>query len=134
MSLADGFLTTARYLARRNSNKPTGEDVRRCISTAYYALFHRLIDASVGRLLPTPEQQAALARSFDHGRMKAVCQAVRKQPVPPLVSAHLGGAAPEALGRLAEAFETLQQARHRADYDRTTNDDSPGRARRRRAG
>jgi hypothetical protein len=90
VSLADGFLTTAKYLARRNSNKPTGEDVRRCISTAYYALFHRLIDASVGRLLPTPEQQAALARSFDHGRMKGVCQAVRKQPVPPLVSAHLG--------------------------------------------
>jgi hypothetical protein len=120
MSLSDELLATARYLARRNNNRPTDADLRRSVSTAYYALFHRLIDAASARLVPNPGQQTALARVFDHGRMRAACEALGKKPVPPATAAALGGGAvPAALGRLAEAFVTLQQQRHAADYDRS---------------
>jgi uncharacterized protein (UPF0332 family) len=44
MRLHDELLDTARFLLRRNQNRPTQADLRRSISTAYYALFHRLID------------------------------------------------------------------------------------------
>ena len=76
------------------------------------------VDAAVTRLLPTLGQHEVLARSFEHGRMRAVCQAVRKQPLPPQVAAHLGGAAPDELKRFAEVFVVVQDLRHEADYNR----------------
>ena len=37
-----GLLTTARKLARANPRKPSQADLKRAISTAYYAVFHVL--------------------------------------------------------------------------------------------
>lgn len=51
MSLHDELLDVARYLLRRNQSRPTQADLRRSVSTAYYALFHRLIDDCVTRLV-----------------------------------------------------------------------------------
>lgn len=121
MSLHGDLLNTARYLLRRNNNRPSGADIRRSISTAYYALFHRMIDAAVVRLSSGPDQQAVLARSFEHGKMKAICQGVRKQPLPPLIATCLGGAAGAELKRFAEVFVALQDRRHDADYSRTAS-------------
>jgi uncharacterized protein (UPF0332 family) len=132
MSLHDELLATARYLARRNNNKPSDADLRRCVSTAYYALFHRLIEAAVARLLPHPDQQAVIARLFEHGKMKALCskvidfsQLLSKPPgqqrpawAEPY-AAVFGSVLPPELPRLAEAFRQLQESRHRADYDRS---------------
>ncbi len=49
MSFADDLLTQAEHLANWES-EPTQAALRRAVSTAYYALFHLLIDEAVGKL------------------------------------------------------------------------------------
>ena len=117
MSLADELLETARYLLRQNNKKPTAGAIRRAVSTAYYALFHRLIEAATADLVASADQQQALARSFDHGKMRAICATVTKSPVPPVPAAILGGPVPGELKEVAEAFLELQDRRHDADYN-----------------
>ncbi len=116
MSLHAELLDTARYLLRRNQNRPTQADLRRSISTAYYALFHRLIDDAVSRLIAGDDRQAAFARAFDHGDMRDACRRVNQPPkdFAPLV----GVSVPTELRTLAELFVQLQTERHDADYNR----------------
>jgi hypothetical protein len=130
MTLYEELLDTARYLVRRNSNKPTDADMRRSVSTAYYALFHRLTDAAVSRLVHDSERQAVLARAFEHARMRTVCQRIvefhrqqqRRPPTQPSIVAplfsFLGTPIPPELIRIASVFESLQLLRHDADYNR----------------
>jgi uncharacterized protein (UPF0332 family) len=113
MSLADEMLETAKYLLRQNSNKPTDAAIRRSISTAYYALFHRLIEAATGRLVTDASQQTALARTFAHTTMKRVCESVRDAKL-----SFLGSTVPDELKQLATTFVELQEQRHDADYNR----------------
>jgi hypothetical protein len=44
------------------------------VSTAYYALFHLLIHEAMARIVADPALRSRVGRSFDHGRMKQVCQ------------------------------------------------------------
>ncbi len=44
----------------------------RAVSTAYYALFHLLIDEAVGNW-SIARQRSTLARTFEHKEMKRVC-------------------------------------------------------------
>ncbi len=95
-------------------------NVRRAVSSAYYALFHLLIrDAVVN--WKHADQHSRLARAFDHKRMKDASTALLKQ---------LGGTQNQVettadaerasrfrLSTVAQAFVDLQQARHKADYD-----------------
>lgn len=128
MRLHDELLDTARALLRRNQNRPTQGDIRRSISSAYYALFHRLIDDGVSRLAPGAVQPDALGRAFGHTDMKKVCQLVLKSPLPPQVALLLGAVVEPELKRVAESFIWLQDQRHSADYDRVTSfDKSEGR-------
>jgi uncharacterized protein (UPF0332 family) len=138
MTLHDDLLATAKYLTRRNNNKPTEADLRRSVSTAYYALFHRLIQAAINRLLPGADQQAVLARMFEHGRMKGLCQKVveleqlgqkpagKQRPAWADAFLTLLGTAPKELLQVAEAFVAAQDARHTADYDRAAAIDRKG--------
>jgi len=48
MAFADDLLEQAYHLARRERKNPTQASLRRAVSTAYYALFHLLIDEAVG--------------------------------------------------------------------------------------
>jgi hypothetical protein len=117
MSLADEFLDTAKALLRRNRNKPTQADIRRSISTAYYALFHRLIEAATSHLLAEPVQQQALSRTFSHANMREVCELVTKQPLPPIVVPLPDALIPDELQQVATTFIDLQDWRHDADYN-----------------
>lgn len=119
MSLADDLLDTARRLAATTG--PTGADIRRAVSTAYYALFHRLIEAAGAALVPAADQQQALARRFSHTEMKKVCQLVFKSPVPPFAVPFFGSAPTADLVTVAKAFVDLQERRHAADYDTGTS-------------
>lgn len=116
MSLHAELLDTARYLLRRNQNRPTEADLRRSVSTAYYALFHRLIDDAVGRLTAGVEQRNAFARAFDHGEMREACKRLLQPPkdFPPLAGLVIS----DALRQVAEVFVWLQSERHDADYNR----------------
>ena len=45
MPLHGDLLEQAEHLARREKQRPKQASLRRAISTAYYALFHLLVDA-----------------------------------------------------------------------------------------
>jgi len=105
MAYHDDLLDQALHMALRDPTRPKQANLRRAVSTAYYALFHLLISESVSywRL---KRQRTLLARSFEHRKMKGVCNNCRSR------NADLKG--------VAEAFVDLQSARHVADYDNST--------------
>ena len=108
--IAEDLLATARRLAKASPRKPRQADLRRSISTAYYALFHALAadgaNLLVGSGVNAPDQAwAHTYRALDHGFAKSACTQVRA----------LGH--PEAICRTAADFVSLQRRRHEADYD-----------------
>ena len=85
------------------------------VSTAYYALFHLLIDEAVGNW-SVIRQRSILARMFDHGKMKRICE--------DHVNQFFSSGSPAAglrLMKVAQTFAMLQQMRHTADYDNAFN-------------
>lgn len=113
----EGLLEQARHLLTRDKKNPRPENLRRAVSSAYYAIFHLLVNDATERLLPGASQEKfrrGLGRVFDHRDMKAASKAV--------VSGLFKGSfsslvAPPELKKVAQAFLDLQDARHRADYD-----------------
>ena len=75
MSFPDDLLEQAYHLANREPESPKQASLRRAISTAYYALFHMLVDEAVGKWT-VERQRSILARTFDHGKMKRICGGV----------------------------------------------------------
>jgi uncharacterized protein (UPF0332 family) len=87
--------------------------LRRAVSTAYYAMFHLLIDEAVS-LWSVERQRSILARTFEHSKMKGICDEVLK-------TVKSGGTIPPELNTVALNFIQLQQHRHTADYDNSKN-------------
>jgi hypothetical protein len=85
---------------------------RRAISTAYYALFHLLIDASTARGVSTADLRPHVARNFVHKDMLDVCKWYMSQPVD-----MTGRPIPIEIKNVADSFVQLQGARHKADYN-----------------
>jgi uncharacterized protein (UPF0332 family) len=117
VSLHSDLIEQAEYLAKREPTKPRQASLRRSISTAYYALFHMLINDGALKFVPNSpvwlRDQAQ--RAFTHGEMRNACEVFSKSPktyahllVPPLEA---------ELQSVAAAFVELQQLRHAADYD-----------------
>src|SRR5947209_5185965 len=73
MAFADDLLEQAYHLANMDIGRPKQASLRRAVSTAYYALFHLLIDEAVGNW-SVIRQRSILARMFDHGKMKRICE------------------------------------------------------------
>jgi hypothetical protein len=111
MAFADDLLEQAEFLVNREPANPKQASLRRAVSTSYYALFHLLIDEAVGNW-SVARQRSVLARTFDHAKMKNVCEAH-------VTSFYRAGspAAGVQLKNVAQTFGTLQQQRHIADYD-----------------
>ena len=111
MAFADDLLEQAEFLVNREPANPKQASLRRAVSTSYYALFHLLIDEAVGNW-SVARQRSVLARTFDHAKMKNVCEAH-------VTSFYRAGspAAGVQLKNVAQTFGTLQQQRHVADYD-----------------
>jgi len=107
MAYADDLLEVAHDLAHREAAKQAG--LRRAVSTAYYALFHLLIEEAVSKWA-IERQRSILARTFEHGKMKGICDDVLKD-------VKSGAPLPPELNTVARAFIQLQQHRHTADYD-----------------
>jgi uncharacterized protein (UPF0332 family) len=110
----DELLQQAKDLVHRNPNNPTQADLRRSVSSAYYALFHLLIfEACLN--WSNDISRPGLARMFDHGVMKKVSKKVtdaRRMPYgeeDPVVVGNLGS--------FAGLFVQLQEQRHEADYN-----------------
>ena len=108
---ADELLNSATALSQISPE--TQANLRRAISSSYYALFHLLIGEAC-RNWSRPEQRGRLARKFEHVRMLAAsrqCAERYKNAVP--------GSMESYLLDVANAFAQLQEERHLADYDLT---------------
>jgi hypothetical protein len=103
------------HLANRERKHPKQASLRRAVSTAYYSVFHLLIDEAVSNW-SIVHQQSILARTFDHGKMKSICEDHIK-------SFHISGSPPSQLQlkEVARRFVRLQEERHIADYDNAVN-------------
>lgn len=104
--------TARRTLGNSGSRRPRQSDLKRAMSTAYYAVFHQLCRTSADTLIgsagadrSTPAWAQAY-RAVDHGFAKKQCKNVS-------VMVRF----PSAVQDLANAFVELQLARHAADYD-----------------
>jgi uncharacterized protein (UPF0332 family) len=109
MPFPDDLLEQASDLAFKEPRDPKQASLRRAVSTAYYALFHLLIDEAVSKWA-VERQRSILARTFEHGKMKGVCDDLLKV-------AKGGGSVLPELVAVAQNFIQLQEQRNRADYD-----------------
>ncbi len=109
--MIDDLIALASRLASASPNKPRQADLRRAVSTAYYALFHavakNVADTMAGAVKRNRSEQAwaQAYRGLQHGDARAACEAIRNQNVS------------AAIKVCADAFVELQTARHAADYD-----------------
>lgn len=118
MMLSEELLQEARSTLERPELSQAA--LRRAASTAYYALFHRII-AEAGRLLATEENQALgalVGRAFSHNDMKRACKSFVGKPLPQelLLFWPDGSPIPPALRTVATTFIKVQEIRHQADY------------------
>jgi hypothetical protein len=96
-------------------------DLRRGVSTAYYALFHLLVHEAMARIVADPTLRSRVGRSLEHAKMKQVCQEYSGATiVAGVLTVKAGVAIPTQLRDIGTAFVDLQQARHDADYDTGT--------------
>ena len=101
------LISTARCLVGPGAPQPTQADLRRAVSTAYYALFHCLAAAAADLLTGgdrVPEWHQVY-RALEHGKARIACQ---QQGVM--------RAFPTEIRDFAEVFVDLQKARQQADY------------------
>ncbi len=121
MAHHDDLLLLARQMVDRNPGTPVEAELRRAVSTAYYALFHLLIDKGTSRLVTLPALRPRVARTFEHKWMLQVCQEYVKAtpagPVSPGDYVLKGNTIPGALVTIASTFVDLQELRHTADYN-----------------
>jgi hypothetical protein len=122
MSLHDDLREQAGHLATREPRRPRQASLRRAVSAAYYALFHRLIDdatrQSLGGSATRRRYRQALARAFGHSAMVKCCKSFAGGTFPrPVVDATGPVPVPLDLVLVAQTMVLLQQERHRADYN-----------------
>lgn len=115
MGFPQDLLEQAEHLALRERTKPKQASLRRSVSTAYYALFHLIVEEAC-RNWRDAAQRPALARAFDHGPMKSTCEQVRSQLTRLNTPGGSDGVERQLL-TVVEAFLESQEARHKADYD-----------------
>jgi uncharacterized protein (UPF0332 family) len=127
--LSSELLKQAGTLANLEQRRPKDASIRRAISTAYYALFHFLLEEATGILVGASQNDRQirhlLSRCFVHGKMANACERivglVKQQQTPP--SSAYGPFARLILNQandlqvVAKNFKDLQERRHRADYD-----------------
>lgn len=116
---SDHLLDQAEKLAAPPSTgRPRQADLRRAISTAYYALFHAALTAAadyvIGASKRTTEQYTLAYRSINHGPLRNLCQACSN---PNSYKDHFPHGLGKELAVFATAISELQEERHSADYD-----------------
>ena len=99
-------------------------DLRRGISSAYYALFHLLIQETMSSVVIDPSFRPKVARALQHGSMRSVCD--KYNPAKPdrqgQYIAQEGYGFPQQvitpeIRQVAATFIALNAAREKADYD-----------------
>ncbi|SPF54851.1 conserved hypothetical protein [Candidatus Sulfopaludibacter sp. SbA4] len=115
MAYAEDLLKQAFLLLNKEPKKPTQASLRRSVSTAYYALFHLLIqEASLN--WSRMDTRDYLARAFDHKTMKEASTRAENATYDPGIDNRIVA----RLRSVAKAFRELQHQRHLADYSNAT--------------
>jgi uncharacterized protein (UPF0332 family) len=119
------LLDQAIRLAKLDAMKPKQANLRRAISSAYYAMFHLLVDEACRVQIGAQHNQTpfrqVLGRAFAHGVMKEACKSFGGGTLKKGVTRGLPAAftIPAEIKDLASNFVELQDERHLADYDLT---------------
>ncbi|WP_309722581.1 hypothetical protein [Armatimonas sp.] len=74
MSLAHDLLEQAEHLAKRERGRPKQASLRRAVSTAYYALFHLLLEDAALQAVPgsLASWRPIAGRAINHGDVRKV--------------------------------------------------------------
>lgn len=122
-SLAEELLDHAWFLANLDARTTTQANIRRAISTAYYAVFH-LLAAEVAAQV-SPDSPIGLRertqRALDHMQMVKVAKAfslegaTKVKDLPDDIT--LPNPVSRELALIGSRFRRLQDERHAADYD-----------------
>ena len=73
MPFADDLLEQAHHLANREPEDPKQASLRRAVSTAYYGLFHLLINEAVANW-GVARQRSILAKNIRARQDETICQ------------------------------------------------------------
>lgn len=120
MPLPQDLLAQAKHLARLDANKPKQANLRRSVSSAYYALFHLLVHEAAHALAPRNAPAGLsdrMQRAFAHEEMKQVCKSIKEKKLSVPLEMLLPTGFSAEITSVAVAFHDLQDARHIADYD-----------------
>lgn len=109
------LLAQAEQLSGGGTGRPRQSDLRRAVSTAYYALFHLLTQSGAAVVHRSAPLRALLARHFEHRDMKNASRGFAEGKLPAILQSIT--AIPADLSTVAKTFIELQDARHLADYD-----------------
>ncbi|MBC6442769.1 MAG: hypothetical protein GDA53_06540 [Rhodobacteraceae bacterium] len=102
---------TCRRLIPPDAPGPAQADLRRAISTAYYAAFHALAETCADRLVGAEQSTrpnrawVEVYRGLEHGTCLTACEGARNT------------AFPEGIKDFASGFVRLHRARESCDYD-----------------
>lgn len=102
--------------------KPRQVNLRRAVSSAYYAVFHHILTAAsdefVGKGLRTDARYNLVYRSIDHAAVRRTClEAARPVPSAKFQNYLPAEGFEPAIRSFANIFVRLQELRHQADYD-----------------
>lgn len=109
-----------RLIASTGGGAARQVDLRRAISSAYYALFHAVMaeaaDDFIGRTHRLTARYMLVYRSVDHARLRQLCQSIANKPDRYSRFAPEGGFGSD-MQFFASILVKLQNMRHLADYD-----------------
>ena len=116
------FDQAEKLIAAPAAGPPRQVDLRRAVSTAYYAVFHYILTAAADEFIGVTKRNTALYtlvyRSVDHRGLKELAQEVRKPQPTAKYSKYVPA---KGFGNNIQAFAVavveLQEKRHVADYD-----------------
>ena len=124
----EDLFSQAETLAKLDVKKPKQVNLRRAVSSAYYAVFHYLVHEACCVQIGTQHAQApyrhALGRAFAHSIMKEACTSFGGGTLKDAVIKGLrdtSGNYPilKQIQDIASTFAELQEKRHLADYNRS---------------
>jgi hypothetical protein len=80
VSVASDLLDQAAHLAALERGRPKQASLRRAISSAYYSLFHLILEDASRHLVGGSRLRATVARSFEHQAVRAAAVSMGDGP------------------------------------------------------
>ncbi len=114
-----------RLIASAGKGTPRQADLRRAISTAYYAVFHSVLtgaaDCFAGRASRNTSNYALIYRSVDHRPLRTACEVLKRATPPQRLPEKYSRYEPVGgfgeIVAVAAAVVELNEKRQEADYD-----------------